>query len=192
MVRPYRTVVEGLPTGACSIFPAPGAVIQQLHDDVCLNDCRQRIAENQRETDRKPLVGNFLRVGNDAIQPLEKSASEPLICNDRICGASGLRVLGAGRGERRRVRRERNEALNVLPGGLGSPKDSAAGLFGGGNVCLVTHTRKFSQPCYSDRQTGGRSNLEVMNYFINVSNILDIVGQYTSFAHMCYIRTSSL
>jgi len=40
----------------------------------------------------------FPRVGNNAIQPFEKSASNPLICNDRILGASGLQVFNAGRG----------------------------------------------------------------------------------------------
>ncbi len=44
-------------------------------------------------------VGGFLRVGNDAIQPLEKSASNPLICKDSIFDASGLRVfLALGEG----------------------------------------------------------------------------------------------
>ena len=34
--------------------------------------------------------------------------------------------------------------------------------------------------------------MEVRDYFLNVSDILDIVGQYTSFGHMCYIRAPSL
>jgi hypothetical protein len=43
-------------------------------------------------------VGDFLRLGNDAIQPLEKSASKSLICRVRNFGACGLRVFDAGRG----------------------------------------------------------------------------------------------
>ena len=38
-------------------------------------------------TNGQSRVGHFLRLGNDAIQPFEKSASNPLICNDRIFGA---------------------------------------------------------------------------------------------------------
>ena len=40
-------------------------------------------------------------MGNDAIQPLEKSASKPLICNERNFGACGLQDFDARRGERR-------------------------------------------------------------------------------------------
>jgi len=46
------------------------------------------------------------RVGNDAIQPLEKSASNPLFCNERNFAACGLQIFDARRGERRRGRRE--------------------------------------------------------------------------------------
>jgi hypothetical protein len=60
-------------------------------------------------------VGDFLRLGNDPIQPLERSASKPLICNDQNFGACGLQIFDAGRGERRRGRRERNRALNGRP-----------------------------------------------------------------------------
>ena len=52
----------------------------------------------------------------DAIQPLEKSASKPLICNDRFCGACGLQDFDAGRVQRRRARREWNGPKNGLPG----------------------------------------------------------------------------
>jgi hypothetical protein len=41
-------------------------------------------------------VGGFPRPGNDAIQPLEKSASKLLICNERNFGACGLRVFDGG------------------------------------------------------------------------------------------------
>ena len=57
-------------------------------------------------------VGYFRRVGNDAIQPLEKSASNRLICNDQNFGTCGLQDFDAGEGERRRGGRERNRALN--------------------------------------------------------------------------------
>jgi hypothetical protein len=43
----------------------------------------------------QPRVGDFLRVGNDAIQPLEKSASKLLICNERNFGACGLQSFDA-------------------------------------------------------------------------------------------------
>jgi hypothetical protein len=42
--------------------------------------------------------GGFLRVGNDSIQPLEKSASRSLIRNDRFCDACGLQDFDAWRG----------------------------------------------------------------------------------------------
>ena len=61
-------------------------------------------------------VGDFIRSGNDAIQPLEKSASNSLICNERNFGACGLQIFDARRGERRRGRRERNRALTGLSG----------------------------------------------------------------------------
>ena len=38
-------------------------------------------------------LGDFLRVGNDAVQLLEKSASKPSICNTRFCRASGRQVI---------------------------------------------------------------------------------------------------
>ena len=55
-------------------------------------------------------VGCFLQVGYDAIQPLETSASKSLICNDRICGASGLQNFDAMGAGRRRAWRERKVA----------------------------------------------------------------------------------
>ena len=61
-------------------------------------------------------VGDFLRVGNDDIQPLEKSSSNPLICNERNFNAYGLQNFDATRGERRSGRRERNGALNGVLG----------------------------------------------------------------------------
>jgi hypothetical protein len=61
-------------------------------------------------------VGDFLRVGNDAIQPLEKSASKLLICNKLNFRACGLQIFDARPGERRRGRRERNGAWNGQPG----------------------------------------------------------------------------
>jgi hypothetical protein len=60
----------------------------------------------------QPRVGDSLRVGNDAIQPLEKSASKLLFCRAPILGACGLQSFDARQGERRRGRRERNRALN--------------------------------------------------------------------------------
>ena len=51
-------------------------------------------------------VGYFRRVGNDAIQSLEKSASNRLICNDQNFGTCGLQDFDAGEGERRRGRRK--------------------------------------------------------------------------------------
>jgi len=62
-----------------------------------------------------PRVGDFLRVRNDPIQPLEKSASKLMICNERNFRACGLQNFDARRAERRRGRRERNRALNGLP-----------------------------------------------------------------------------
>jgi hypothetical protein len=61
-------------------------------------------------------VGYFPRVGNDAIQPLEKSASNRLICNDQNFGTCGLQDFDAGEGERRRGGRERNKVLNDQSG----------------------------------------------------------------------------
>ena len=61
-------------------------------------------------------VGYFRRVGNDAIQPLEKSASNRLICNDQNFGTCGLQDFDAGEGERRRGGRERNKVLNDQSG----------------------------------------------------------------------------
>jgi hypothetical protein len=43
-------------------------------------------------------VSCFLRVGNDAIQPLEKSASKLLIRNGRNFGACGLQIFDGGWG----------------------------------------------------------------------------------------------
>jgi hypothetical protein len=59
-------------------------------------------------------VGGFLRLGNDAIQPLEKSASNSLICNERNFSACGLQEFDADDVGRRRARRERNGALKGL------------------------------------------------------------------------------
>jgi hypothetical protein len=47
--------------------------------------------------ERYRRVDDFLLAANDAIQPLEKSASNPLICNGRYRGACGLQVFDAGR-----------------------------------------------------------------------------------------------
>jgi hypothetical protein len=60
--------------------------------------------------------GDCFRLGNDAIQPLEKSASNLRICNERNFGACGLQDFDARRGERRRGRRERNDLSNWLSG----------------------------------------------------------------------------
>jgi hypothetical protein len=50
----------------------------------------------------RPRAGDFPRLGNDAIQPLEKSASNPLICNERNFGACELQDFDAcGGGEKR-------------------------------------------------------------------------------------------
>jgi hypothetical protein len=65
--------------------------------------------------ERQLGVGDFLRVGNDPIQPLEKSASNLLICNERNFGPCGLQDFDARRDERRRGRRELNRALNGRP-----------------------------------------------------------------------------
>ena len=66
---------------------------------------------------RRPVsVGDFLRVGNDAIQPLEKSASKLLICNERNLGACGLQDFDAGEAGRIRARRERNGAFERATG----------------------------------------------------------------------------
>ena len=64
--------------------------------------------------ERQPRVGDFLRLGNDAIQPLEKSASKLMICNERNFGACGLQDFDAGEAGRIRARRERNGPLNGL------------------------------------------------------------------------------
>jgi len=61
-------------------------------------------------------VGDFLRLGNDAIQPLEKSASKLLICYKPNFLACGLQDFDAGESGRRRARREWNGALNRPPG----------------------------------------------------------------------------
>ena len=61
-------------------------------------------------------VGDFLRLGNDPIQPLEKSASKLLIRNEPNFTARGLQNFDAGRGERRRGWRKRNGSLNGLLG----------------------------------------------------------------------------
>jgi hypothetical protein len=60
--------------------------------------------------------GDCFRLGNDAIQPLEKSASKLLNRNERNFGACGLQNFDARGGERRRGRRERNWAWNGQPG----------------------------------------------------------------------------
>ena len=78
-----------------------------------------RLLEHRSLVPEKPVVGCFLRVGNDDIQALEKSTSNPLIRNDRICGASGLRVFDAGR-RREKKGLERAEWGFERATGLGS------------------------------------------------------------------------
>jgi hypothetical protein len=63
----------------------------------------------------QPRVGDFLRLGNDAIQPLEKSVTNPRICNNRFSRACGLQDFDAGEAGRRRAWREWNRALNEPP-----------------------------------------------------------------------------
>ena len=63
----------------------------------------------------QPRVGDFLRLGNDAIQPLETSASKLLICNERNFGACGLQDFDARRG-----REEGAEESGIGPG-TGNP-----------------------------------------------------------------------
>jgi hypothetical protein len=76
----------------------------------------QRLQRRLVCAERQSRVGDFPRVGNDPIQPSEKSASKLLICNDCICGASGLQIIDAMGAERRRARSEWNRALRGLPG----------------------------------------------------------------------------
>ena len=72
----------------------------------------QKLRGDSLTAEGPPRVGDSLRVGNDAIQLLEKSASNSLICNERNFGACGLQKFDARRRERRRGRRERNDLSN--------------------------------------------------------------------------------
>ncbi len=51
----------------------------------------------------QPLVGNFLRVGNDAIQSFEEYTRKSWNFNGRIFGASGLRVFDSRRGREKKA-----------------------------------------------------------------------------------------
>jgi hypothetical protein len=97
--------------GATVVLPLPDLLLGLPHRASTAISSTRKLQRHWDRAEGQSRVGNFLRLGNDLIQPLEKSASNSLICKKLNFRACGLQNFDATRGERRRGRREWNGAL---------------------------------------------------------------------------------